>query len=34
MLEGRTRIAPVDVEKYVRDGLAWVASHPPSYSFR
>lgn len=23
--------APVDVEKYVRDGLAWVASNKPSY---
>lgn len=24
--------APADVEKYVRDGLQWVATHPPSYA--
>jgi hypothetical protein len=24
--------APSDVAKYVRDGLQWVATHPPSYS--
>lgn len=24
--------APADVAKYVRDGLQWVATHPPSYA--
>jgi hypothetical protein len=23
--------APADVERYVREGLEWVATHPPSY---
>jgi hypothetical protein len=23
--------APADVERYVRDGISWVKSHPPSY---